>query len=204
MVEKIIRDAVMMWATIDPVGTLALFAAITSSLTAEQRKKTAFKATLYASFILIGSILIGQVLLSIMAISLISLQVAGGVILFLFALQMIFSNPDQVTSQQPEDHHNLAVFPLAIPSIASPGAIMAVIILTDNHLYSVPVQAGTALMTLAVILITYVLMRVATPILRVLGKNGAAILIRVSGLILASLAVQLVFEALGLENWVHP
>ena len=204
MTEKFIRDAVMMWVTIDPVGTLALFAAVTGSLTAEKRKKTAFKAALYASFILIGSILIGQFLLSAMDISLISLQVAGGVVLFLFALQMIFSNPSQGDSQQSESHHDLAVFPLAVPSIASPGAIMAVILLTDNHLYSIPVQAGTTGVTLIILLITYILMLAATPILGLIGKNGSAILIRVSGLILASLSVQLVFEALELEHWVEP
>lgn len=143
MVEKFIRDALMLWATIDPVGTLSLFAAITAALTPEQRKSVALRATLYSAFILVGSIVIGQVLLSGMGIRLLSLQVAGGVILFLFGLQMIFGRAGETSSGRPEAGHDLAVFPLAVPSIASPGAIMAVIILTDNHLHPIPVQVGT-------------------------------------------------------------
>jgi len=200
LVEKYIRDALMLWTTIDPIGTLSLFAALTAGLTAEMRKRTALKATLYATAILVGSILIGQILLGGLGVQLVSLQIAGGIILFLFGLQMIFGTAGQPSPQSERDH-DLAVFPLAVPSIASPGAIMAIIVLTDNHIYSVPTQVGTTLILLIILAVTYVFMLGATPILRVIGKNGAAILVRVMGMILAALSVELVLGALGLEKW---
>lgn len=202
MEEKLIRDALMLWATIDPIGTLAIFASITASLTPGQRRKTAIKATVYSALILLGSIVIGQILLSALGIDLLSLQVAGGAILFLFALQMIFgSNMDEQGGSN-NSQHDLAVFPLAVPSIASPGAIMAVIVLTDNNLHGITEQAATAGVLVGVLVVTCLLMLASTPILRVIGTNGAAILVRVMGLILAALSVQLVFEALEIGNWI--
>ncbi len=202
MEEKLIRDALMLWATIDPIGTLAIFASITASLTPGQRRKTAIKATVYSALILLGSIVIGQILLSALGIDLLSLQVAGGAILFLFALQMIFSSNMDEQGGSNNSQHDLAVFPLAVPSIASPGAIMAVIVLTDNNLHGITEQAATAGVLVGVLVVTCLLMLASTPILRVIGTNGAAILVRVMGLVLAALSVQLVFEALEIGNWI--
>lgn len=202
MEEKLIRDALMLWATIDPIGTLAVFASITAALTPGQRRKTAIKATLYSALILLGSIVIGQILLSALGIDLLSLQVAGGAILFLFALQMIFSSNMDEQGGSKNSQHDLAVFPLAVPSIASPGAIMAVIVLTDNNLHGIAEQAATAGVLVGVLVVTCLLMLASTRILRVIGTNGAAILVRVMGLILAALSVQLVFEALEIGNWI--
>ena len=203
MIEKALRDAAMLWATIDPIGTLALFAALTARLSATARRKIALRSTLYSAAVLIGAIVIGQIVLHTMGVRLISLQVAGGVILFLFGLQMIFGSATESTPGQPESGHDLAVFPLAVPSIASPGAIMAAIVLTDNDLYTITQQATTAVILLVILGITCVLMLLSGPILRVIGRNGAAILIRVMGMILAALSVELVMEALGIEKWVH-
>jgi len=186
MEEKLIRDALMLWTTIDPIGTLAIFASVTATLSASERRKTAIKATIYSMIILIGAIVIGQILLSAMGIDLLSLQVAGGAILFLFALQMIFGSGMSGQGGDPEEQHDLAVFPLAVPSIASPGAIMAVIVLSDNNLHGIADQAQTAGVLIGVLLITCLLMLASTQILRVIGSNGAAILVRVMGLILAA------------------
>ncbi|MEE9141647.1 MAG: MarC family protein [Gammaproteobacteria bacterium] len=201
MEEKFIRDALMLWATIDPIGTLSLFAAVTVGMSSEQRRRTAIKATLYGFAILAGSIVIGQILLTGMGIDLLSLQVAGGVILFLFALQMIFGELD-ASSAGPEADRDLAVFPLAVPSIAGPGGIVAVVLLTDNHIYSIPVQLGTTLIMVGVLIVTCLMMLASGLILKVIGGGGAKILIRVMGIILAALSVQLVFEALAVERWV--
>lgn len=203
MIEKSLRDAAMLWATIDPIGTLALFAALSARLTPADRRHVALRATLYSAIILVGSIVIGQVVLDLMGIRLISLQVAGGIILFLFGLQMIFGRGTESAPAEPESGHDLAVFPLAVPSIASPGAIMAAIVLTDNDLYTVAQQATTAAVLLGVLAVTCTLMLLSGPILRVIGRSGAAILVRVMGMVLAALSVELVMEALGLEKWVH-
>ncbi|MDR4461780.1 MAG: MarC family protein [Nitrospirales bacterium] len=202
MTEKFIRDALILWTTIDPIGTLAIFTAITSKLDQKQRKRTAWKAILYSAAILLGAIVIGQVLLSAMGIRLLSLQVAGGVILFLFGLQMVFGSG--VTSNQTteEPGHDIAVFPLAVPSIATPGAILAVILLTDNHVYSIPTQATTAAILLCILAVTLICMLAATPILKVIGMNGASILVRVMGMILAALSTEFVMEALRIPQWM--
>lgn len=198
LTEKIMSDFMLLWATIDPIGTLALFAGVTAHLTHKQRCHTALKAILYSAAILIGAIIAGQVILSEMGIHLKALQVAGGIILFLFGLQMVFGSLDKtLASEQPEAGHDIAVFPLAVPSIASPGAITAAIILTDNNVYPIAVQAETGLVLVVILAITCLLMLAATQILRVIGNNGASIIIRMMGLILAALSVELVYEAFG-------
>ncbi len=199
--EQLIKDFLMLWSTIDPVGTLALFTGLTTRLSQRQRRKTALKATFYAFLILLSALVLGQVILKAMSIQLISLQLAGGVILFLFGLQMIFSNPEE-TSGEREPGHDLAVFPLAIPSIASPGAIMAVIVLSDNRIHSFPEQAMTAGALMAVLLVTCGLMLMADRIFRVIGHNGSAIIIRVMGMILAALSVELIMTAIGVQRWM--
>ena len=204
MLEKLTTDALMLLATIDPIGTLALYAAITTTLTAEERRKTALKAVVYAAIILLGSVVAGQIILTARGIRLISLQIAGGIILFLLGIQMVFGKMFKSSTEGPEPGHDIAVFPLAVPSIASPGAIMAAILLTDNYHYPVSTQALTSLVMLAILGLTYVLMVGAMTVLRFIGTNGAAILVRVMGMILSALSVELVMKGLGLELWQSP
>jgi multiple antibiotic resistance protein len=103
--------------------------------------------------------------------------------------------------ERPSRGRDLAVFPLAVPSIAGPGAMMAVILLTDNDVYTVPEQAQTGVVLLVVLLLTYILLLFSDAILRVIGRQGAAILVRVMGIILCSLAVEIVLTTLGVANW---
>jgi multiple antibiotic resistance protein len=202
--NKIIHDALMIWVTIEPIGTVALFAALTSGLSPMERRKTATRAIAYSAIILLGAILIGQIILAAMNIQLISLQIAGGIILFLFGLQMIFGLTVTAFSQS-EPGHDIAVFPLAIPSIVGPEAIMVVILLTDNYLYSIPTQAVTAGVMLAVLAVTYVLMLLAEHLFRIIGENGAAILERIMGIILATMSVDLIVDAVtSIGQWTIP
>ncbi len=203
MTEKFLRDFLILWTTIDPIGSLAIFAAVASRLGPEERRRVAIKATLYAAGILIGAIVIGQILLSAMGIRLISLQVAGGIILFLFGLRMIFGSDLGGDAGGKERGHDIAVFPLAVPSIATPGAIMAVIVLTDNHAFPIGVQVGTTLVLLFVLGVTVLFMLGAGRILKVLGNNGSAILVRVMGMILAALSIELVMDALNVFRWIE-
>ena len=129
LVEKLIRDALMLWATIDPITTMSIFAALTVGLSPDKRRRTAARAILYSAVILFVSLVIGQLVLAGMELDLLSLQVAGGIILFIFGLQMIFGSDSTFA---PEPGHDIAVFPLAVPSIANPGSILAVIILTTT------------------------------------------------------------------------
>ena len=201
MLDKILHDFLIIWATIDPIGTMALFVGLTAKLTPQQRRRVAIKTIIYAALILLGAIIIGQLLLGAMGISLLSFQVSGGVILFLFGLQMIFSNDSSEASTEPR--HDIAVFPLAIPATASPGAILAVILITDNNVYAIQEQVVTAATMLLVLAATLVLLIFSGAIIRVIGSGGASLLTRIMGMILAALSVEFVMEALGVARWVE-
>jgi multiple antibiotic resistance protein len=196
---KICKDFATIWTTIDPIGNVAIFAGLTAALTRAERHRTALRAVLYATVILVVAVVAGQIILDAIGIRMHSLKVAGGIILFLFALKMLFGGLDKPGS--PEAGRDLAVFPLAVPSIAGPGAMMAVIVLTDNDVYTVPEQAETGVVLLLVLLITYIFLRFSDFILRVIGQQGAAVLVRVMGIILASLAVEIVLTALAVGDW---
>jgi multiple antibiotic resistance protein len=202
MWNKFIHDLLLIWVTIEPLSSLSLFTAITSTMSFVERRKVALRAVGYSVMVLLVAIIIGQILLAIMGIKLISFQLAGGVILFLFGLQMIFGQSSSLAAGAPEAGHDIAVFPLAIPSIVGPESIVAIILLTDNHLYSIPTQALTTLAMIIVLAITYVLMLFSELILRVIGNSGAAILERLMGMFLTALAVELVMAALGVDRWI--
>jgi len=197
---KISKDFATIWTTIDPIGNVAIFAGLTASLTRAERRRTALRATVYATVILVVAVVAGQIILDAIGIHLHSLKVAGGIILFLFGLQMLFGRLD-AEPKAPEPGRDLAVFPLAVPSIAGPGAMMAVILLTDNDVYTVAEQAQTGVVLLVVLLLTYILLLFSDAILRIIGRQGAAILVRVMGIILCSLAVEIVLTTLGVANW---
>ena len=197
---KISKDFATIWTTTDPIGNVALFAGLTAALTRAERRRTALRACIYAGIILVVAVVAGQVILDAIGIHLHSLKVAGGIILFLFGLQMLFGKMD-ANAGSPEAGRDLAVFPLAVPSIAGPGAMMAVILLTDNDVYTLPEQVETGVVLLVVLFLTYVLLLFSDAILRVIGRQGAAILVRVMGIILCSLAVEIVLTALRVGDW---
>lgn len=198
--SKIIKDFVTIWTTVDPISNLALFAGLTASLAPIERRRLAFRASIYAAIILVVAVVAGQIILDAIGIRLHSLKVAGGIILFLFGVQMLFGKLDS-NSAVPESGRDLAVFPLAVPMIAGPGAMMAVILLTDNDVYTVPQQAETGIVLLVVLFMNFVLLILSTAILRVIGRSGAAVLVRVMGIVLASLAVEIVLTALAVGSW---
>src|SRR6476469_1029690 len=198
---KISKDFATLFTTINPIATLALFAGLTASLSRADRHWTALRACIYATIILVVAMTAGQVILDAIGIRMPSLKVAGGIILFLFGVQMLFGKLDEKKERSPEAGRDLAVFPLAVPSIAGPGAMMAVIVLADHDVYTVPEQAETGGVLLVVLLITYLFPRFSDFIVRVIGQQGAAVLVRVRGIILASLAVEIVLTALAVGDW---
>ncbi len=202
--HSLLEHFVTLWVVIDPIGTIPVFIAVTAGIEASARRRTALLAAAVSAGVLLFFLVFGQLLIEALEIGLNSFQVAGGIILFLFALTMIFgeSKPDteqrQAEEESQADPHkpNPAIFPLAVPSLASPGAMLAIVILTDNNRYSVADQGVTALVMLAVIAIAYVLMLLADPIIRLIGHSGSAIISRVMGMILASVAANSVLSAL--------
>jgi len=196
--DRIIEEFVTIWVVVDPIGSIPVFIAVTSTLAAGKRRAVAFQAIAVATAILLFFVICGQLLLDALSISLVSFRIAGGIVLFLFALTMIFgpSKPEVEIAEGAEDKQNPAIFPLAVPSIASPGAMLAVVVLTDNNRYSIPEQAETTLVMVAVMAITLILLLLAGPILRVIRESGASIVSRVMGMILAAVAVDGVLEAI--------
>ncbi|MEC9342716.1 MAG: MarC family protein, partial [Pseudomonadota bacterium] len=153
--------------------------------------------------VLLLFLLVGQFLLEALGLRLGSFQIAGGIVLFLFAISMIFgdSKPAREIVEAERDHLAGAVFPLAMPSIASPGAMLAIVILTDNNRNTIADQAVTASLLLLVLLLTLGLLLLATQIHRLIGQTGASVISRVMGIILAAVAVDSVMvgmEALGI------
>ena len=189
-------EFIILWVVIDPIGTLPVFVAVTAGLSAARRRLVALKAVLIAFVVLLSFILVGQVVLDALGLSLPSFQIAGGIVLFLFALTMIFGPGKPAEDLASSDGTHMAVFPLAMPSIASPGAMLTVVILTDNDRFSFEHQAITASLMAAVLVITLGIMLMAGPIIRVIGETGAAVISRVMGLILAAVAVDAVIDAI--------
>ncbi|WP_105102000.1 MarC family protein [Microbulbifer pacificus] len=195
-----ISSFVFFFAVIDPVGTLPVFIAVTSRHAEWQRRRIAFIAVAVATGILLFFLLAGQYLLEAIGVPLSAFQVAGGIVLFLFALTMIFGEgkPEQEMGIV-QSGHETAIFPLAVPSIASPGAMLAAVVLTDNHRFDPIHQFHTATAMFSVLAIVLLLLLSANRIHRWIGDTGASIVSRVMGLILASVATTNVL--LGLQQF---
>jgi multiple antibiotic resistance protein len=178
------------FAVVDPFGTVPVFIAVTSQFDEKAKRKIALSATLIAAGILLFFVVAGEYILRAMSIPLSAFQIAGGVVLFLFALQMIFgeSKPEQEL-RLAADQNQTAVFPLAVPSIASPGAMLTAVLLTENEVFSFFEQVQTFLVLIGVLLLTFVLMLLAGLIHRIIGNSGASVVSKIMGLILASVAV---------------
>lgn len=189
--EFTLREFISIWVVVDPIGTIPVFIGITAGMSAMAQRLIAIKATAIATAILLFFIIAGQFLIEAMDIHLEAFQLAGGIVLFIFAMTMIFGDgkPAREQEQIDGDRSNLAVFPLAVPSLASPGAMMEVVLLSDNHRYSMTEQATTTAVMFTVMLCTFILLLLASPIQRLIGNAGASIVSRIMGLILASVAV---------------
>jgi multiple antibiotic resistance protein len=177
------------------VSTLALFVGLTTTLSEQERKKIAWRSVGYSAAILVAFIILGQLLLGSLGIRLASFQLAGGIIFFLFGVQMVFGSGVAAPSEGAEPGHDIAIFPLAVPTIAGPGSILSAVILTDNREFSVAEQAISTFLLLAVLGITLILLLQANRIYALIGKAGSTLVVRVLGLILAALAVEMILEA---------
>ena len=164
---------------------------------------------LIATGVLLAFLIGGQVVIETLGLRLGSFQIAGGIVLFLFALSMIFgeSKPEQEIMEAGREDMSGAVYPLAMPSIASPGAMLAIVILTDNHTQGLADQAVTAGLLVLVLLLTLALLLAASLIYQLIGHTGASVISRVMGIVLATIAVDAVlggFDALGVFDVAPP
>lgn len=200
---SLVREFVTLFVVIDPVGSIPVFLFAVTAVPQKLHRRFALRAILIAGVVLLAFLVGGQFLLEALGLRLGSFQIAGGIILFLFAMTMIFgdSKPDKEIADAEHDHLSGAVFPLAMPSIASPGAMLAIVVLTDNRSQTITEQAITAGLLMLVLLVTLVFLLGASLIYRVIGKTGVSVISRVMGIVLATIAVDSIlggFDALGI------
>jgi multiple antibiotic resistance protein len=197
--DAILNAFITMLVTIDPPGLAPIFLALTAGMNREQRLSVALRASATGFLVLVAFILAGAAVLSALGITIHAFRVAGGLLLFAIAFEMIFERRDQRRQSSSEraitrDHiANIATFPLAVPLIAGPGAISATVLLSTQF------GAGLASLVLIGILFAVIVLVLASfwaaeRIDRYLGETGRSILTRLLGLLLAALSVQFVAD----------
>ena len=198
-VDLVINAITTLLVTVDPPGLAPIFLGLTVGMTRPQRRQVALRGCIIAFCILAVFALTGASVLSLLGISIGAFRIAGGLLLFFIAFEMIFERRNERKEKTSEvaitrDHiHNIAVFPLALPLIAGPGAISATILLSGS--FPSPLERGALIGVLALCIGTLFLsLIIAERIDRFLGNTGRAILTRLLGVILAALAVQFVVD----------
>lgn len=186
-------------AVVDPIGTVPVFIAVTDKYDQKTKRRVALLATIVSACVLLFFIVVGELLLNSLGIPLPAFQISGGIVLFIFALTMIFgeSKPEEEIKLLERPHKETAIFPLAVPSIASPGAMLAAVLLTRNELFSIWEQMQTALVMFLVLIVAYVLMLMAGFITKIIGSSGASVISRVMGLILSAVATTNILTGLS-------
>jgi len=201
MFEKLFHDLVTLFVVVNPIGVVPLFLAVAGRESAAARRRIAAQAITISAVILLVFIAIGQLVLEALGIDLASFRIAGGLVLLVIALRMVLAETETSSDTDAPLRGNVAVFPLAMPFIAGPASIMAVVLLTDNNVYTVWQQAETAVLLLLVLAFTYACLVGAELVQRLLGQTGASVVSRIMGLILAALAVQSILT--GLHDVLH-
>ncbi|MBW4492837.1 MAG: MarC family protein [Oscillatoria princeps RMCB-10] len=193
MISLLLKDFLALFAVIDPIGLAPLFITIAGHHSLEEQSRIAGRSVLVAASILLGFILGGNFLLRYLNISIEAFQVAGGVLLFKLAVDMVFNAPEPQTEaeeKEAEKQGDVSVFPLAIPLIAGPGTLASIIILDNEaaayYFGQVMILAGA----LVVLLIAYVLMCLSGRLAQLLGQTGINVVTRVLGVLLSAMAVQ--------------
>lgn len=195
--SETLASILVLVAVIDPLGSVPVYLEATKHFDDRHKRKIAIRASIVAFFVLLFFILIGQLILEGMDVSLDAFQISGGVILFLFALTMIFGDgKPEMEKHLIKDYKHVTIFPVAIPSIASPGAIMAVVLMTDNNMYSIKQQAVTSGLVLLVVTLTGLLLLAANHVQEKVGEYGITVISKIMGLILASYAIQSILSGL--------
>ena len=201
MFELFMSAFVTLFVVIDPPGCAPIYAGLTANATAAARRSMAIRACLIAAVILLGFALFGEALLAAMHIELDAFRVAGGIMLFLIALEMVFEKRTERRNDRADkvredpEHEDVSVFPMAMPMLAGPGAIASIMLLAGNAKGvegTLVVLAALAL----VLVLTLMALIAASPLMRVFGDKVEAVVTRLLGVLLAALATQYVIDGL--------
>lgn len=201
MIELFISAFITLFVVIDPPGCAPIYASMTADANAQQRRSMAIRAVVVAGGILLVFAMFGEVLLSALHIELDSFRIAGGIMLFLIALDMVFEKRTERREQRAQDViddpeiEDVSIFPMAMPMIAGPGSIASVMLLVSQN--SGLDRALTILgALLAVLLLTLAALLMAGPLMKLLGAKAEAVITRLLGVLLAALAAQFVIDGL--------
>lgn len=191
-----------LFVIIDPPGCAPIFATLTKGTTRKHQREMAFKSVGIATVILVGFAYVGEWLFGKLGISLDALRIAGGVMLFIIGLNMVFEKRTETREdraeeflEEIEDPEDISVFPMGIPMIAGPGTMATLLILMSNaptRIGEIAIMSALAL-TLIITLITFL---VAGPLMKLMGKSFTDVLTRVLGVLLATLASQFIIDGI--------
>ena len=191
------------FATIGPLDVAAIFAALTPTATRRARRSMAIRGVLIAAAILVAVALIGEPLLDVLGVSLPALRTAGGILLLLIGIEMVFARSSGGISATEEEQkeaagkQDISVFPLATPLIAGPGAMGAAILLMSNTQGSIVLQSVVIVCLLLMLLGTLIALLLAGEIVRLLGVTGMHVIGRIFGILLTAVAVQFIFDGIA-------
>jgi len=201
MTDYFINAIATLFVTIDPVGLAPMFLGVTAGMDPRDRRRVAIRAVTTAALIILVFYVAGQSVLNVLGISISAFRVAGGVLLFLIAIEMVFgkrqkrkaATAEKAMEHHPSDINEIAIFPLAIPLIAGPAAISAIILLSsqapDNMAY-----AGLGLVIAFVLASCLVAFLAADKIERLMGDSAQLVITRLLGVLLAALSVQFIAD----------
>ena len=201
MLELFLSAFITFFVIVDPPGCVPIYASLTKGANAAQRRAMAIRATTVAAGILFVFALFGEKLLAALHIELNSFRIAGGIMLFLIAIDMVFEKRTERREERAQkiidtpEIEDVSIFPMAMPMIAGPGSIASVMLLMSQN--SGIERAAMILSALgAVLLLTLFALLAAGPIMRVLGTQAEAVITRLLGVLLAALAAQFVIDGL--------
>jgi multiple antibiotic resistance protein len=202
MTDELLKFFVLFFVIVEPISLVPLFAALTEGADEAFRRRMALRAVLVAGGVLALFATGGAWFLRTMNISIDAFRIAGGIMLFLIALEMVFARESgtRVTTEEKKESRkraDISVFPLAFPFIAGPGAIAIVLLTFGASRGDVPLSVGLFGVVVLVLAITYLLMRLTPIVMTVMGVTGANVVNRLSGVVLAALAVQFIIDGLG-------
>jgi multiple antibiotic resistance protein len=201
MIELFVSTFITFFVVIDPPGCAPIFAGLTAGTSATHRRAMAMRAVIVAAIILFGFALFGEALLRALGISLNAFKIAGGIMLFLIALEMVFEKrterredrAEKVKASEPAD---ISIFPMAMPMIAGPGSIASTMLLMSQN-NGLERTAVVLAAMVAILLLTLLALLAAGPLMRVVGAKIEAVVSRLLGVLLGALAVQFVIDGIS-------
>ena len=197
MLETFFQSFVLYFVVIDPLAAAPLFLIVTQGLKIKNKLKTAFEATLIATLILIFFAILGNFILSYLQISLSAFTIAGGIILFLISLEMLFDKRSQRKEDEIKENSSAtSIFPLAIPLLAGPAAITSVMVSVADMGTNLMSQATGLLALILVMILTFISFYVVSKSSKIINKKVTSVISRVIGIILAGLSVQFILDGI--------